>query len=160
MSISQSAERIISSSCSTTMTVLPWSRSSLSTWISWSVSRLCRPIEGSSRIYIEPTRAEPNEVAKLIRCDSPPDNELERRSKVRYESPTSCRKCNRFLISVSSRLAMRASLSESFRSSNHWIRSLTDMRTTSEIDLPPTFTYSASFFSLEPWHSGQRVLPR
>ena len=46
----QSALRIISSSCSTTITVFPKSRSSLSERMSRSLSRWCRPMLGSSSI--------------------------------------------------------------------------------------------------------------
>ena len=50
MSITQSAARIVSSSCSTTITVLPVSRSEKSVRRSRSLSRACRPIDGSSRM--------------------------------------------------------------------------------------------------------------
>ena len=46
----QSAAYIVSSSCSTTITVLPKSRSLLSVLKSFSLSRWCKPILGSSRI--------------------------------------------------------------------------------------------------------------
>ena len=46
----QSAARIVSSSCSTTISVLPRSRSCLSVAKSFSLSRWCRPMLGSSRI--------------------------------------------------------------------------------------------------------------
>ncbi len=45
-----SAARIVPSSCSTTITVLPRSRSRSSVAISRSLSRWCSPIEGSSRM--------------------------------------------------------------------------------------------------------------
>ena len=50
MSITQSAVRIVSSSCSTTSTVLPRSRSLVSVAISFALSRWCSPIDGSSRM--------------------------------------------------------------------------------------------------------------
>ena len=50
MSIRWSAARIICSSCSTTSTVLPRSRSRSSVSISRPLSRWCRPIDGSSRM--------------------------------------------------------------------------------------------------------------
>ena len=56
MSITQSAARIVSSSCSTTITVLPMSRSRVSVSIRRWLSRWCRPIDGSSRMYSTPTR--------------------------------------------------------------------------------------------------------
>ena len=46
----RSASRIVSSSCSTTITVLPMSRRRLRVISRRSLSRWCRPIEGSSRI--------------------------------------------------------------------------------------------------------------
>ena len=76
ISIILSAEFIISSSCSTTITVLPRSLSRFKTDIKRSLSLECKPIEGSSSIYIDPTSALPKEVARLIRCDSPPDKVL------------------------------------------------------------------------------------
>ena len=45
-----SADRIVPSSCSTTITVLPRSRSRSSVEISFRLSRWCSPIEGSSRM--------------------------------------------------------------------------------------------------------------
>ena len=49
MSMIQSAARMVSSSCSTTTTVLPASRSFLSAVMSMALSCWWRPIEGSSR---------------------------------------------------------------------------------------------------------------
>ena len=69
-----SAARMVPSSCSTTITVLPRSRSRSSVAIRRSLSRWCRPIEGSSRMYSTPTRLDPIWVASRIRCASPPDS--------------------------------------------------------------------------------------
>ena len=55
----QSALRIVSSSCSTTRTVLPRSRRPLRVSKSLSLSRGCRPIEGSSSTYKTPINLEP-----------------------------------------------------------------------------------------------------
>ncbi len=49
MSTTVSATLIMSASCSTTSTVLPWSRSLRRIVMSRSLSRGCRPMEGSSR---------------------------------------------------------------------------------------------------------------
>ena len=68
---------------------------SISLWL----SRWCRPMEGSSRIYSTPIREEPIWVARRIRWLSPPDRVPEARDKVRYSSPTLCRKPSRDLIS-------------------------------------------------------------
>ena len=68
-----SAWRIASSSCSTTITVLPRSRRLTSVSSRRWLSRWCRPIEGSSRMYMTPTRPEPIWLARRMRCASPPD---------------------------------------------------------------------------------------
>ena len=47
------------------------------------LSRGCRPIEGSSRMYSTPTSPEPIWLARRMRCDSPPDNVGAVRSSVR-----------------------------------------------------------------------------
>ena len=72
MSTMWSAERIVSSSCSTTMTVLPRSRRRSSVSMRRRLSRWCRPMLGSSRMYSTPTSAEPICVARRMRCASPP----------------------------------------------------------------------------------------
>ena len=59
MSMTWSALRMASSSCSTTITVLPRSRRWKRVFNRRVLSRWCRPIEGSSRIYITPTRPAP-----------------------------------------------------------------------------------------------------
>ncbi len=69
MSIRWSAARIASSSCSTTSTVLPRSRSRRSVPSRRSLSRWCRPIEGSSSTYSTPVRPEPIWLARRMRCD-------------------------------------------------------------------------------------------
>ena len=74
MSTTQSAVRMVSSSCSTTISVLPRSRSRVSVWISRWLSRWCNPIDGSSSTYSTPTRPDPICVANRIRCASPPDS--------------------------------------------------------------------------------------
>ena len=64
MSTTQSAVRMVSSSCSTTIRVLPrfFSRTSVS--IRRWLSRWCSPIDGSSSTYSTPTRPEPIWVAR------------------------------------------------------------------------------------------------
>ena len=74
MSTTQSAVRMVSSSCSTTISVLPRSRSRVRVWISRWLSRWCSPIDGSSSTYSTPTSPEPICVASRIRCASPPDS--------------------------------------------------------------------------------------
>ena len=155
-----SALRIIFSSCSTTITVLPMSRRRFSTLMRRSVSRGCSPMLGSSRIYVDPTRLLPKEVAKLMRCDSPPERVFESRFNVRYPNPTSMMKSNRLLISTNRREAIFWSVSSKTKVSKNTLRSSKGISTRSVMLFPPTFTYWASFFSREPWQSGQMVLPR
>jgi len=83
ISIKWSAAFIKSASCSTTIQVLP---SFLNCWITamrrW-VSLGCRPMLGSSKMYIEPTKLLPSEVARLMRWDSPPDKVFDTRFRVK-----------------------------------------------------------------------------
>ncbi len=90
---------MVSSSCSTTITVLPKSRRFFKVFSSLWLSRWCRPMEGSSRIYSTPIREEPIWVARRMRWLSPPDRVPEARDRVRYSSPTLRRKPSREWIS-------------------------------------------------------------
>src|SRR5256885_1553238 len=63
---------MVSASCSTTMTLLPRSRSRRSVEMRRRLSRWCRPIEGSSSTYITPDSSEPSCEASRMRCASPP----------------------------------------------------------------------------------------
>ena len=72
MSTTWSATAMVSSSCSTTMTVLPSSRRRISVSISRRLSRWCSPIDGSSSTYSTPTRPEPIWLARRMRWASPP----------------------------------------------------------------------------------------
>ena len=83
MSITWSAARIASSSCSTTITVLPRSRRWISVPSRRSLSRWCRPIDGSSSTYITPTRPAPIWLARRIRWASPPESVSAERESVR-----------------------------------------------------------------------------
>ena len=73
MSITWSAAYIVSVSCSTTITEFPKSLSFFSVAINLSLSLWCKPILGSSSIYITPVNPEPIWVASLILWASPPD---------------------------------------------------------------------------------------
>ncbi len=99
-STTQSAERIVSSSCSTTMTVLPRSRMDWSVSMSLRLSRWWRPIEGSSSTYRTPISFEPICVARRMRCDSPPERDAAPRERFRYPIPTLSRKRRRSRISL------------------------------------------------------------
>ena len=72
-SITWSADKIMSLSCSTTITVFPISFKFFKILIRLSLSLEWSPIDGSSRMYVEPTRLLPNEDAKLILWVSPPE---------------------------------------------------------------------------------------
>ncbi len=83
MSTTQSAARMVSSSCSTTISVLPRSRSRIRVSSSRWLSRWCSPMDGSSSTYSTPTRPEPIWVASRIRCASPPASVADARSRDR-----------------------------------------------------------------------------
>ena len=83
ISTTWSAARIVSSSCSTTITVLPTSRRLSSVAIIFTLSFGCRPIDGSSRTYSIPISPDPICVDSRIRCDSPPESVPLRRSRFR-----------------------------------------------------------------------------
>ncbi len=83
MSTTQSAARMVSSSCSTTISVFPRSRSRSSVSSSRLLSRWCRPIDGSSSTYSTPTSPDPIWVASRIRCASPPASVAEARFRLR-----------------------------------------------------------------------------
>ena len=78
-----SAARIVSSSCSTTTTVLPNWASRRKVASNRSLSRGCRPIDGSSRMYSTPTSPAPTWLARRIRCASPPESVGAARSRAR-----------------------------------------------------------------------------
>ena len=68
-----SADRIVSSSCSTTKTVFPLFFKSFKESINLELSLGCNPIVGSSRTYVTPVKFAPSCEANLILCASPPD---------------------------------------------------------------------------------------
>ena len=73
ISIIWSADLIASSSCSTTITVLPRLFKLLRVFINLVLSLWWSPIDGSSSTYVTPTRPDPIWLANLIRWASPPD---------------------------------------------------------------------------------------
>ena len=83
MSMTKSASRMASSSCSTTITLLPKSRRRLRVASRRSLSRWCRPMEGSSSTYITPVRPLPIWLARRMRWASPPDKVSALRLKLR-----------------------------------------------------------------------------
>ncbi len=98
-SITWSAARMVSSSCSTTSTVFPRSRSCRRVSSSCTLSRWCRPMEGSSRMYSTPP-AVGDLRARRMRCASPPERVSAERPRVRYCRPTLSRKRNRSVTSL------------------------------------------------------------
>ena len=52
-------------------------------FIRLSLSLECNPIDGSSRIYVDPTKLLPRDEAKFILCVSPPESVLAFRFNVR-----------------------------------------------------------------------------
>ena len=83
MSTTWSATRMVSSSCSTTITVLPRSRRRRRVSISLWLSRWCSPIDGSSSTYSTPTRPLPICDASRMRCASPPARVAAERLRLR-----------------------------------------------------------------------------
>ena len=146
----KSAARIVSSSCSTTITVFPLSRSRLRVAISLSLSRWCSPILGSSKIYKTPTNEEPIWVANRIRWLSPPDKVPEERNNVKYSKPTLCRNPSRSVISFKIRSAIMESRSDSFRFRINSSAFVTDILQKSIILIPPTVTERDIFFNRSP----------
>ena len=83
MSIMWSALKIASSSCSTTITVLPRFRKWIKVLSKRSLSRWCNPIDGSSNTYITPTKPAPIWLARRMRCASPPERVSAERERER-----------------------------------------------------------------------------
>ena len=100
MSMMWSAVRMASSSCSTTITVLPRSRRCVSVDNRRSLSRWCKPMDGSSSTYMTPISPAPIWLARRIRWASPPDNVSAERARVRYSKPTLVKKPKRSRISL------------------------------------------------------------
>src|SRR5208283_2362802 len=115
---------------------------------------------GSSRTYIEPTSDEPIEVAKLMRCDSPPERVDESRSSVRYPSPTSTKYRRRFWISSRILLQMLNSKSENSVFLKNSSAASIVISTRPAIVVPQIFTSSASLRRRAPPHSSHVVYPR
>ena len=67
--------------------------------MSRALSRWCRPIEGSSKMYSTLTNCDPICVANRIRCASPPLKLRALRLTFKYPKPTSSRKAVRALSS-------------------------------------------------------------
>jgi hypothetical protein len=83
MSIKRSAACMTFGSCSTTMSVLPASRSRSITPTMRPTSRACSPMDGSSSTNKVLTSEVPSAVVRLIRCTSPPDKVRDCRSRLR-----------------------------------------------------------------------------
>ena len=140
MSITSSAARMISSSCSTTTTVLPISLSFLSTEISLSVSLGCNPMLGSSRIYMEPTRELPRAVTRFTLWLSPPESVFMVLFRLRYESPTSFMQRSLETISSIALRTMPYSYPVNSKPAKYSSSSSTFISSSSAMFLPPTLT--------------------
>ena len=153
---------MVSSSCSTTISVLPRSRSCFNVASSLSLSLWCRPMLGSSRIYSTPVRPEPICVARRIRCASPPERLAAYRVSVRYSRPTSCRKCRRAFTSFKIGPAISCAAFPSFLLSLSRVKnsklSVMVISETSWMFLSPTVTARLSLFSRLPPHSSHGLI--
>src|SRR6266851_551074 len=78
-----------SGSCSTTITLLPLSRSFCRSSFRRCTSRGCIPMLGSSKMYSTSTRLLLRCLTILMRCDSPPDSVSVSRLRLRYSRPIS-----------------------------------------------------------------------
>ena len=83
ISITWSAARIMTSSCSTTTTVLPASTSERMIATSLPMSLVWRPTLGSSMTKSVSTSDVPRQLVRLTRSTSPPESVLDGRSGVR-----------------------------------------------------------------------------
>src|SRR6266851_4029961 len=142
------------------MSVLPRSRRRSRVLMSLRLSRWCRPIDGSSRMYRTPISLEPIWVASRIRCDSPPDSVLAARSTVKYSSPTSIMNCSRSRISFKIPRAISCSRSVSASPSKKPMAPLTDNSHTWAMLRSATVTARDSGFNRWPLQVGDHALER
>ena len=147
----------MSSSCSTTSTVLPMSRRRSSVLMSLRLSRWCRPMDGSSRMYSTPTSPAPIWVASRMRWASPPDSVPAARARLRYPTPTSTRNLSRAQISATARSAMKASVGVSSSDSRKARASSMESSVSAWMLLPPTVTARISGRRRAPWHDPQAL---
>ena len=127
------------------------------TKFSLSLSRWCRPMLGSSRIYNTPVKEEPIWVAKRIRWLSPPESVPEERESVKYSNPTLCKNPKRLLIS----LRIAAAIIVSRALSSKWLTKskacATDFSQRSAILMPPTVTARLIGERGLPWQASQGI---
>ena len=154
----KSAWRIVSSSCSTTMRVLPRSRRRFMVAMSLSLSRWCRPMLGSSSTYSTPVRALPIWVARRIRWLSPPERDAAPRERVRYPRPTLCKKPRRSFTSLKMGAPIISSRSETLAVLMNSSSSCTLISQKSAILMPPTVTARLAGFRRRPWQVGHSSL--
>ena len=128
ISITWSAISIASSSCSTTITVLPRSLNFCSVCSNLSLSLWCKPMLGSSNTYKTPERPDPIWLANLILWLSPPDNVPLFLEIDRYDNPTLVKNPNLSFISFKTcfEIASSCSLSISSVSYTHLTLPTTD----------------------------------
>ena len=113
-----------------------------------SLSRWCRPMDGSSKTYITPVSPEPICEASRMRWASPPDKVPDWRESDRYSSPTLFKKFSRSTISFKILWAISRFCGLSFSSApaNHPSACLIDMAETSMMSSPAILIASASGF--------------
>src|SRR5450631_1148533 len=112
-------------------------------------------MEGSSRMYMTPTKPEPIWLARRMRCASPPDNVSALRSRVRYPRPTLARNLSRLPISLTIFAAISPRHPGSFNCEKNSTAWLTANDDTSGALRPSRNTFLADRLSLVPWQSGQ-----
>ena len=94
-------------------------------------------------------------MARRMRWLSPPERVPEARDRVRYSSPTLCKKPRRDLISFKMGAAIIFSRSLSSRASTNSNASVTDLSQKALMLMPPTVTARLSGERRWPWHSSQ-----
>ena len=142
-------------SCSTTITLLPISRKRLSVSNKRSLSRWCKPIDGSSSTYITPVKPLPIWLAKRIRCASPPDKVSAERESDKYSKPTLVKNLRRLLISLTILSAIASLAPVNSSDSKKVSANFSGTSQTSWMFLLPTFTWRASLRKRVPAQSGQ-----
>ena len=158
ISITISAAYIVSSSCSTTITVFPKSLNLFNVAKSLSLSLWCNPILGSSNIYSTPVNPEPICVAKRILWASPPDNVPADLESVKYSKPTSIKNWSLASISFKICSAIIFFVLLNCKSFRYFFILFIGISVNSWIFFVPTVTAKLSFFNLAPLQLSQWLL--
>ena len=137
------------------MTLLPISRRRFRVSSKRSLSRWCKPIEGSSNTYMTPVKPLPIWLAKRMRCASPPERVSAERESDKYSNPTLVKNLSRLLISFTILSAIASLAPVRTRVSKKVSANLRGTWQTSWMFLLPTFTWRASLRKRVPAQSGQ-----